>query len=128
MENKMDDQAELRDDLTAMLAASRELSPENDTVLAEAILNRVNGQVQSAHRRHVDKPSSSRIVSIVSPLTFLALAASLLVSAGMAWATGASLRDFFIVWFFVLCVVSAIVQVAAFLALRQQRLRASTGR
>jgi heme/copper-type cytochrome/quinol oxidase subunit 4 len=127
MENVMDDQAELRDDVTAMLAASRELSPENDIVLAEAILNRVNGRDRSVHRRYVDTPWKSRNFSIVSSLTVLALAASLLVSAGMAWATGASLRDFFIVWFFVLCVVSAIVQVAAFLTLRQQRLRASTG-
>jgi hypothetical protein len=42
--------SELRDELTAMIAAGRELSPDHDRVLAEVFIDRVEGRIAPQSR------------------------------------------------------------------------------
>ena len=48
---------ELRDDLTAIIAAGRELSPQDDALLADVFLDRMVRMMEKPHRRRQWGPS-----------------------------------------------------------------------
>jgi len=75
----MDTREELADELTAILAASRELSPATDRYLAEQFVERLDNRAIGTHRKRRSAPRRSR-----SPRLMLAA----VVIGGVALAVG----------------------------------------
>lgn len=105
---------QLREDLLAVLAASRELTADHDDSLADLILERVELP------RTVVKPGpvapQRRRARAAGPVPILVAAAiATILSLVPALLSGSSLVDFLGLWFFVVCAVCGVVQIGLYL-------------
>lgn len=104
----------VREDLLAVLAASRELTADHDEALADLILDRVTRpaprtkQRTTTPRRNLARTNPTPILVTLGIATVLSLTAAL--------PAGASADDFLMVWFFVVCLVAVLMQVGLYIS------------
>ncbi len=110
----------LRDELRAVLAASREFAGENDDALADLFLEHMRSrQMVETHNpptRRGGNVVRGRLVPIAITIgtgTFLSVAAALM--------SGATTKEFLLVWVFTTLVMAAVVQIGLLIGNARQK-------